>query len=237
MYSTCLFCTATSATTRRSSTFPSDDVSRSTRRRAGSGWCAASASDGTSRRSRSGGRRSRNASALFRATRLRVSTDQIGLARLREGLELVRIGEPQRPEMAAWRYGDQFGRRRRRKYLIAGGVVRRRRLPSWSPARCSASSAPARSARLTNLVNGRHQRLSREEDGDSFPVPEGRNLRTRLADVDRVKIGAARRRAGAPRVRVVPAKPTRWRFGTERARPSRSTGEEPCAPPARCSRT
>src|SRR3982750_1417332 len=59
----------------------------------------------------------------FRATRLRVSTDQIGLARLKEGLELVRIGDPQRPEMAAWRYGDQFGRRRRRQYLIGGGVV------------------------------------------------------------------------------------------------------------------
>src|SRR5438046_9764261 len=54
----------------------------------------------------------------FRATRLRVSTDQIRLARLKEGLELVRIGDPQRPEMAAWRYGDQFGPRRRRQYLI-----------------------------------------------------------------------------------------------------------------------
>jgi hypothetical protein len=56
----------------------------------------------------------------FRDTRLRVSTDNIGLARLREGLELVRIGRPQRPEMAAWRYGDQFGRRRRRYYTYAG---------------------------------------------------------------------------------------------------------------------
>jgi len=59
----------------------------------------------------------------FRATRLRVSTDNIGLARLTEGLELVRIGEPERPEFAAWRYGDQFGRRRRRSFLVAGGVV------------------------------------------------------------------------------------------------------------------
>ena len=59
----------------------------------------------------------------FRATHLRYSTDNIGLAQLREGLELVRIGDPQRPEMAAWRYGDQFGRRRRRQYLIGGGVV------------------------------------------------------------------------------------------------------------------
>src|ERR687893_942294 len=37
---------------------------------------------------------------LFQDTRLRVSTDQVGLARLREGLELVRIGAPQRPEVA-----------------------------------------------------------------------------------------------------------------------------------------
>lgn len=60
---------------------------------------------------------------LFHNTRLRVSTDNIGLARLAEGLELVRIGEPLRPEFAAWRYGDQFGRRRRRAVLIGGGIV------------------------------------------------------------------------------------------------------------------
>jgi hypothetical protein len=50
----------------------------------------------------------------FRGTRLRVSTENVGLALLAEGLELVRIGAPKRPEFAAWRYGDQFGRRRRR---------------------------------------------------------------------------------------------------------------------------
>ncbi|MFO0093226.1 MAG: hypothetical protein ACK54K_02865 [Gemmatimonadaceae bacterium] len=59
----------------------------------------------------------------FRDTRLRVSTDQIGLARLREGVDLIRIGAPQRPEMAAWRYGDQFGTRRRRQLLVTGAVV------------------------------------------------------------------------------------------------------------------
>jgi hypothetical protein len=56
----------------------------------------------------------------FRQTRLRVSTRNIGLARLREGLELVRVGEPLRPEFAAWRYGDQFGRRRRATMLKVG---------------------------------------------------------------------------------------------------------------------
>jgi hypothetical protein len=59
----------------------------------------------------------------FRDSRLRVSTDNVGLARLREGVDLIRIGEPQRPEMAAWRYGDQFGTRRKRQMLITGAVV------------------------------------------------------------------------------------------------------------------
>jgi hypothetical protein len=60
---------------------------------------------------------------LFRDTKLRMSTEHIGLARVSEGLELVRVGEPQRPEMAAWRYGDQFGKRRRRYYMMAGAGV------------------------------------------------------------------------------------------------------------------
>ena len=58
----------------------------------------------------------------FRDTRVRVSTDNIGLARLAEGLELVRVGEPMRPEFAAWRYGDQFGRRRRQNLLRLGAL-------------------------------------------------------------------------------------------------------------------
>jgi hypothetical protein len=59
----------------------------------------------------------------FRDTRLRVATDEIGLARLTEGLELIRIGKPLRPEFAAWRYGDQFGRRRRKNIVRTGVVV------------------------------------------------------------------------------------------------------------------
>lgn len=60
----------------------------------------------------------------FRATRVRVSTDNIGLARLRDGTDLVRIGTPLRPEFAAWRYGDQFGRRRlKHAMMIGAGAV------------------------------------------------------------------------------------------------------------------
>lgn len=67
-----------------------------------------------------------DAERLFRETPLRVSGEQIGLARHREGLDLVRIGEPVRGEFAAWRYGDQFGRRRRRyirNAVVGGGVA------------------------------------------------------------------------------------------------------------------
>jgi hypothetical protein len=61
---------------------------------------------------------------LYRDTRKRASTGEIGLARARDGLELVRIGAPLRPEFAAWRYGDQFGRRRLRSMaLVSAGVA------------------------------------------------------------------------------------------------------------------
>ncbi len=60
------------------------------------------------------------AEQIYSDTRRRVSTDNIGLAKLRDGTTLVRIGEALRPEFAAWRYGDQFGRRRNRQLLVAG---------------------------------------------------------------------------------------------------------------------
>ncbi|HEX5436570.1 MAG TPA: hypothetical protein VFW98_05405 [Gemmatimonadaceae bacterium] len=57
---------------------------------------------------------------LYRATRIRASTEHIGLAELDGALTLVRIGRPLRPEFAAWRYGRQFTRRRIRAGLLAG---------------------------------------------------------------------------------------------------------------------
>ena len=48
---------------------------------------------------------------LFRDTPTRFSTDNIGLARLAEGLDLIRIGPALRPEFAAWRYSYRLARR------------------------------------------------------------------------------------------------------------------------------
>jgi hypothetical protein len=63
------------------------------------------------------------AERIYRDARRRVTTDNIGLARTPDGTTLIRIGEPLRPEFAAWRYGDQFGRRRRRMILMTAGGV------------------------------------------------------------------------------------------------------------------
>ncbi len=63
----------------------------------------------------------------FRATTVRLCTDEIGLARLPSGLDLVRIGRPVLPEFAAWRYGNELLRRRRRAML-------RRLVPRVGPA-------------------------------------------------------------------------------------------------------
>lgn len=59
----------------------------------------------------------------YHDTPLRYSTDNIGLARLPEGLELVRVGSPVRAEFAAWRYGRRFIRRRVRSMVKVGAQV------------------------------------------------------------------------------------------------------------------
>jgi len=65
-----------------------------------------------------------SAERLYRGTRLRASTDQVGLAQMPDGTELIRIGAPMLPEMAAWRYGPRFETRYRRHLIgIAAGAT------------------------------------------------------------------------------------------------------------------
>jgi hypothetical protein len=62
------------------------------------------------------------AERLFRSTKVRVATDNIGLAKLGDGTELVRIGKPPQLELATWRYGEQL-RSRYRKYMTASNLT------------------------------------------------------------------------------------------------------------------
>jgi hypothetical protein len=111
----------------------------------------------------------------YRDTRTRVSTENIGLARLAEGLELVRVGRPRRPEFAAWRYGDQFGRRRR-KFLttaaVGGGIAVGVGLGSVAVAGLSAALLPLHFFNIARTVKQRrtpHTRLH-TRDGRAFEL-------------------------------------------------------------------
>jgi hypothetical protein len=83
----------------------------------------------------------------FRRTRLRFSTANIGLAYLKQGVVLVRIGPALKPEIAAWRYG--------------------RYLAQWAPAPLANPLAGTR-RRLLSLADrsaatiGRRLRIRRE---------------------------------------------------------------------------
>jgi len=63
------------------------------------------------------------ADRLFTDARLRVQSENVGLAKLRDGTRLIRIGQALPGEMAAWRYGDQLVKRRRHYLLVTGAAV------------------------------------------------------------------------------------------------------------------
>jgi hypothetical protein len=120
---------------------------------------------------------------LFRDTRVRVSTENVGLAKHPEGLELVRIGRPMRPEFAAWRYGGQFGRRRKRALLgtLAATAV-------FTGIMAGASAAGIGGGGLwffwNAWVNGRTLAKVRTDDGRVIKLMNPDLLGTRLRPAD-----------------------------------------------------
>jgi hypothetical protein len=63
-----------------------------------------------------------DAERLFRDTRTRAQSENIGIARLRDGTRLIRVGAAVGGELAAWRYGGQIASRRLRYSLVAGAA-------------------------------------------------------------------------------------------------------------------
>jgi hypothetical protein len=63
-----------------------------------------------------------DAERLFRDARLRAQSENVGLAKLRDGTRLIRVGAALAGEMAAWRYGEQL-RQRRTRHLRAGAAL------------------------------------------------------------------------------------------------------------------
>lgn len=80
---------------------------------------------------------------IYRGTRVRISTENIGLATLGEGLDLVRVGKPLLPEFAAWRYGARIKQRRWRAtgLTIVGGAAAGLAVVSGTVALAAAAAA------------------------------------------------------------------------------------------------
>ncbi len=120
---------------------------------------------------------------LFRGTRIRASTENVGLAKHPEGLELVRIGRPMRPEFAAWRYGDQFGRRRKRAmiYGVGGAVVIGGMVVGGAVTGVLSGALLAQSGNFYNLwANGRTLAKLRTDGGRVIKLKNPDLLGTRL---------------------------------------------------------
>jgi hypothetical protein len=124
---------------------------------------------------------------MFRDTHVRASTENIGLAPHAEGLELVRIGRPRRPEFAAWRYGDQFGRRRRRALLygVGGMAVFGAVVIGGAVTGVLSGAVLAQSGNFVNIwTNGRVRLKLRTDDGDVIRLKNPDLLGTRLRPTD-----------------------------------------------------
>jgi hypothetical protein len=63
------------------------------------------------------------AEKAFVDARLRVHSENVGLAKLRDGTRLIRVGQAVPGELAAWRYGDQLTWRRKRFLQGSAGAL------------------------------------------------------------------------------------------------------------------
>ncbi len=157
----------------------------------------------------------------YRDTRTRVSTDNIALARLKDGTDLVRIGRPLLPELAAWRYGEQLGQRRRksifgRKIPKAIWLTTALAYPAISATGIGYAAAGTLlplAVQLTGLAIGQ---LSRRPVAH-VTVPNIGRLPMRADEV--FETSASYTNDGALTLRVVLRSPRRWlKFSTKATR-------------------
>ena len=123
---------------------------------------------------------------LFHTTQMRASSENIGMARHKEGTEFVRIGVPLRPEFAAWRYGDQFGRRKKKAIMVGvgtGAVIGTIAIAGVATGVISGALV-GQFGNFTNIIrNSRTLVRLKEEDGNV--------LKLKAPDLEKAKVLAA----------------------------------------------
>ncbi|HST61278.1 MAG TPA: hypothetical protein VLK84_21420 [Longimicrobium sp.] len=133
-----------------------------------------------------------DAERLFRDCRMRAQRENIGLAKLRDGTRLVRIGAAPAGELALWRYGSQLARRRARwvrtRLLLPAtalaGVAAYAVSPVFVPVMGLMNLAPA----LAELRRYRRAgRVAHRVPAEA--APGGRELYLRWRDLARMQTG------------------------------------------------
>ncbi len=146
---------------------------------------------------------------VYQSLRTRVSSENVGLARHREGLDLVRIGEPLRPEFAAWRYGDQFGRRRKKAILVGVGAT-----AVLGTVAVAGVAAGAISGVFMGQFGNFYNLFRRARTVVRVPDGDGEVLKLKAADLDTLRILSA-------------GEPDQWVLALKRGKTERSwEGEE-----------
>ena len=126
------------------------------------------------------------AEKLFRDARLRVQSENVGVAQLPDGTRLVRVGSAVPGELAAWRYGRQLLRRRRRYFLgSVAGVLGS--FAVYGGAAATGAGFVGMIAATTWFERRRQQKVVHR-----VPVPgtAGRDLIIRQWHLDGVRLGA-----------------------------------------------
>jgi hypothetical protein len=135
------------------------------------------------------------AEQLFRDTRTRVHSENVGLARLPDGTRLVRVGGALPGEMAAWRYGGQLISRRRRKHVIVGAAVATgAALVAGAPLLVSAGvpiSLFSAGLNFANVFNLRRQQMRVVHRMPADQSPTGRALTIRRWHLNDSALGTA----------------------------------------------
>lgn len=191
MYSTCLFCNSTLGTTESIEHFP---VGRRLAYDAAKGrlWVVCKHRERWNLSPlETRWEAIEEAERAFRATKLRASTDNIALTQLAEGLQLVRVGAALKPEFAAWRYGDQFGKRRRRHFAWMAIPIIGASMPLMGPLFGLAGVGSLLSLTNSSSVMFKHWRdkkiplaAVRDNDGNLLRLTADNIRKIELADTD-----------------------------------------------------
>ena len=142
----------------------------------------------------------------FRDSRLRVQSENIGMAKMRDGTYLIRVGSALQGELAAWRYGRTLvDRYRKQKYIIGGVAAAGLVFVGGIPFLAAAGFPFAMLSSSANLFNAVYQKRMREKvlmRIDAASEADG-ELKIKGADVPRLRLSTLDDRLA---IRIEPAK-------------------------------